>query len=63
MSKTETSKKTRTRLSPKARKNMILDSAAKLVAEEGVSAVTMERLGTEAEISKALVYNYFPSVT
>ena len=42
---------------------MILDCAAKLVADEGVSAVTMERLGTEAEISKALVYNYFPSVT
>jgi AcrR family transcriptional regulator len=32
------------------------------VGEEGVSAVTMERLGTEAAISKALVYNYFPSV-
>ena len=42
---------------------MILDCAAKLVAGEGVSAVTMERLGSEAEISKALVYNYFPSVT
>ena len=41
---------------------MILDCAAKLVGEEGVSAVTMERLGTEAAISKALVYNYFPSV-
>ena len=42
---------------------MILDCAAKLVADEGVSAVTMERLGIEAGISKALVYNYFPSVT
>ena len=63
MSKSDTTKKTRTRLSPKARKNMILDCAAKLVAGEGVSAVTMERLGSEAEISKALVYNYFPSVT
>jgi TetR/AcrR family transcriptional regulator, fatty acid biosynthesis regulator len=63
MSKTDTTKKTRTWLSPKARRNMILDCAAKLVAGEGVSAVTMERLGTEAKISKALVYNYFPSVT
>jgi len=63
MIKSDTTKKTRTRLSPKARKNMILDCAAKLVAGEGVSAVTMERLGSEAEISKALVYNYFPSVT
>jgi TetR/AcrR family transcriptional regulator, fatty acid biosynthesis regulator len=42
---------------------MILDHAAKLIAEEGVSAVSMERLGREADISKALVYNYFPSVT
>ena len=63
MNKTDTAKKTRTRLSPKARKSMILDCAAKLVADEGVSAVTMERLGIEAGISKALVYNYFPSVT
>ena len=63
MTKTDTAKKTRTRLSPKARKSMILDCAAKLVADEGVSAVTMERLGMEAGISKALVYNYFPSVT
>ncbi len=56
-------KKTRTRLSPEARKTMILDTAAELIAEEGVSAVTMDRLGKEAGTSKALVYNYFPSVT
>lgn len=42
---------------------MILDHAAILIAEKGVSAVNMERLGVEAGISKALVYNYFPSVT
>ena len=62
-SKTNQSEKTRTRLSPKARKSMILDHAAKLVTTEGVSAVNMERLGKEAGISKALVYNYYPSVT
>jgi AcrR family transcriptional regulator len=62
-SKTNQSEKTRTRLSPKARKSMILDHTAKLVATEGVSAVNMERLGKEAGISKALVYNYYPSVT
>jgi TetR/AcrR family transcriptional regulator, fatty acid biosynthesis regulator len=56
-------KKTRTRLSPNARKSMIMDHAAKLIAAEGVSAVTMERLGKEAGVSKALVYNYYPSVT
>jgi AcrR family transcriptional regulator len=42
---------------------MILDQAAKLVADEGVSAVNMERLGKDAGISKALVYNYYSSVT
>lgn len=58
-----TDKKPRTRLKPEDRKNMILDTAAKLVASEGVSAVTMERLGKEAGTSKALIYNYFPDVT
>lgn len=54
--------KTRTRLSPEVRKRLILDHAAELVANEGVSAVTMERLAREADISKSLVYSYFPSL-
>lgn len=53
--------KKRTRLAPEKRKALILDMAAKVVIEEGVSAVSMERLGREAEVSKALVYNYFPN--
>ena len=56
-------KKTRTRLNPEERKSMILDHAAKFIAAEGVSALTMERLGKEAGISKSLVYTYFPSMT
>lgn len=56
-------KKTRTRLSPEARKDMILDHAAKFIATEGVSALSMERLGKEAGISKSLVYAYYPSMT
>ena len=55
--------KTRIRLSPDARKSMILDHAARIIADEGVAVVTMERLAKEANISKALVYNYFPNVT
>ena len=51
----------RTRLDPHVRRELILDEAATIVADEGVSAVNMERLGREARISKALVYNYFPS--
>jgi len=53
--------KRRTRLSPEARRTQILDDAARVVLSEGLSAVNMERLGREAGISKALVYNYFPS--
>ena len=56
-------KKTRTRLNPEERKSMILDHAAKFIAAEGVSALTMERLGKEAGISKSLVYTYYPSMT
>jgi AcrR family transcriptional regulator len=54
--------KTRTRLSPEVRKNLILDHAAEVVAAEGVSALSMERLGREAGISKSLVYAYYPSM-
>ncbi len=55
----EPSKRKRTRLSPQARRNQILDEAARLVLGEGLHAVTMERLAREVGVSKALVYNYF----
>jgi AcrR family transcriptional regulator len=48
-------------MAPEARRDLILDVTAQLVTTEGVSAVSMERVGREAQISKALVYNYFPS--
>jgi TetR/AcrR family transcriptional regulator, fatty acid biosynthesis regulator len=51
------------RLSPEARRTHILDVAARLVVHEGVSAVSMERLGREAGISKALCYAYFENRT
>lgn len=51
----------RTRMAPEARRELILDVTAQLVTLEGVSAVSMERVGKEAKVSKALVYNYFPS--
>jgi len=53
--------KRRTRLSPEARKTQILDEAARVVLEEGISAVSMERLARATQVSKALVYNYFQS--
>jgi len=58
-----TAKKKRTRLSPEVRKELILDHAAEVVEKEGVSALSMERLGKEAQISKSLVYAYYPSMT
>ncbi len=59
----ETSKKTRTRLAPEERIAIILDHTATIVASEGVAAVTMEKVGNAAGISKSLVYSYFPSTT
>jgi AcrR family transcriptional regulator len=51
----------RERLAPETRRTQILDRAARMVLEEGLSVVSMERLGRECGISKGLVYNYFPS--
>jgi TetR/AcrR family transcriptional regulator, fatty acid biosynthesis regulator len=51
------------RLNPEARRTHILDVAARLVVDEGVSAISMERLGREAGISKALCYAYFENRT
>ena len=63
MTSTEPIKKSRIRLSPEARRSMLLDHTAQIIADEGVSAVTMDRLAKEANISKGLIYNYFPKVT
>lgn len=51
------------RLDPEVRKNIILDKTADLIAKEGVSAVSMERVAREAGVSKPLVYVYFPNQT
>jgi AcrR family transcriptional regulator len=53
--------KLRRRLAPQERAGQILEFAAKLILEEGFNEVSMERLGREAGVSKALVYNYFPN--
>jgi TetR/AcrR family transcriptional regulator, fatty acid biosynthesis regulator len=53
----------RQRLAPAERASQILDVAARLLMDEGFTEVSMERLGRDAGISKALVYNYFPNRT
>lgn len=51
----------RTRLSPEARYNQLLDSARAMLIEDGLQAFTMEGLARTAEVSAPLVYNYFPN--
>lgn len=61
MAKQEEKTRRNRRLEPEVRKSLILDATAKLVAEEGLDAVSMERVGREAGVSKALVYAYYPN--
>lgn len=53
----------RRRLNPEARRSLILDHAAELVAREGVAQLSVDRVGRAAGISKSLVYAYFPNLT
>lgn len=50
----------RTRLTPEARRDQILDRAAELVLADGLAAISMEGVARAAGVSKGLVYNYFP---
>ncbi|MGQ3015732.1 TetR/AcrR family transcriptional regulator [Phenylobacterium sp.] len=50
----------RTRLTPEARRDQILDRAAELVLADGLAAISMEGVARAASVSKGLVYNYFP---
>ena len=46
-------------MAPEDRQQLILDAAARIVVEEGVSAASMDRVASEADVSKPLVYAYF----
>ena len=56
-----TTPKTRTRLSPDARKDQLLDTAKRMIVAEGLQSFTMESLARTAGVSSPLVYNYFAS--
>ena len=58
---TAVAQRKRTRLTPEVRREQILDEAARLILDEGLYAVSMERLARDVGISKGLVYNYFPT--
>ncbi len=49
------------RLPPDVRKAQILDSAARLVVEQGYLPLPMEQLARAAGASKALIYAYYPT--
>lgn len=55
----QTKAKTRTRLSPQARHDQLLDTARSMVLDQGLQAFTMEGLAKLAGVSAPLVYNYF----
>ncbi len=52
----------RTRLSPETRRELILDHASRIISEDGVATISIERIGREAGISKSLVYKYFANL-
>ena len=53
--------KTRTRLSPEARKNQLLDVSKAMILELGLQGFSMEALARSAGVSSPLVYTYFDS--
>lgn len=44
------------------RMSMILDSAAELIAEQGMADLSLEVIGEKAAVSKTLMYRYFGSL-
>ena len=53
--------KKRTRLSPHKRRMQLLDSAAAIILERGMSSLTMESVAVKANVSNPLIYKYFDS--
>lgn len=51
----------RTRLSPDARKDQLLDTARQMIVAAGLQSFTMESLARTAAVSSPLVYKYFAS--
>lgn len=54
---------TRTRLSREQRREQLLDSAASVLIDKGVAALTMEGVAEVAGVSKALPYSHFENAS
>jgi AcrR family transcriptional regulator len=61
MAATQDSKPARRRLSAPDRRAAILDSALELFSSRGYHAASIDEIASHAEISKALIYEHFPS--
>jgi AcrR family transcriptional regulator len=61
MAATQDSKPTRRRLSATDRRAAILDSALQIFSSRGYHAASIDEIAGEAGISKALIYEHFPS--
>ena len=53
----------RTRLSPEARRDQILDAAKQLIVRHGLEAFAIKKLAIEAKVSEPLLFHYFSSRT
>ena len=53
----------RTRLSPDARRDQILDVAKSLVVAHGLQLFSIKKLAVEAEVSEPILFHYFSSRT
>ena len=50
------------RYSPEVRRSMILDTAARIIVDQGVAGLSMEQISRGAGISKSLMYKYFDNL-
>jgi AcrR family transcriptional regulator len=53
------SRRARTRLSPEARREQLLDAAGAIIAREGVHAASLKRVAREVGLSEAQAHNHF----
>lgn len=58
---TDKTARKRTRLSPEARRDQILDVAKRLVLETGLQKFSLKNLAVEAQVSEPLLFHYFSS--
>ncbi len=57
-----TNRPKRTRLSPAARRSQLLEIGLQLLLNEPLDNLTVDRVASEAGVSRGLVFHYFPSV-